>query len=149
MNRVPGQSLFLVDPNSKFDPTEQLALNPAAWVEAPYGQFGTSAAYYNDFRWQRQPSENMAFGRVFRIKERSTIQIRAEFQNIFNRLFYSAPVDGAGFLATFGNPSIPTLRFNTYNGASGLLSAGYGYSNWVNGGAALPRSGQIVARFTF
>ncbi len=145
LNRVPGQSLFLVNPNSKFDPTQQLALNPAAWTEAPYGTFGNSAAYYNDFRWQRQPSENMAFGRVFRIKERAQFQIRAEFQNIFNRLFYSAPIDGAGFLATFGNPSIPTLHLNP----GGTLSAGYGYVNWVNGGSALPRSGQVVARFTF
>jgi hypothetical protein len=145
LNRVPGQPLFLVNPNSKFDPTQQLALNPAAWVEPPYGSFGTSAAYYNDFRWQRQPSENMAFGRVFRIKERAQLQIRAEFQNIFNRLFYSAPIDGAGFLATFGNPSIPTLHLNP----GGTLSAGYGYVNWVNGGSALPRSGQVVARFTF
>ena len=87
----------------------------------------------------------MAFGRVFRIKERAQFQIRAEFQNIFNRLFYSAPVDGAGFLATFGNPSIPTLHLNP----GGTLSAGYGYVNWVNGGGALPRSGQVVARFTF
>src|SRR5262249_45939842 len=65
LNRVPGQPLFLVDPNGKFDPTNQLALNPAAWVEAPYGTFGASAPYFNDFRWQRQPSESMAFGRTF------------------------------------------------------------------------------------
>src|SRR5262249_14227416 len=32
MNRVPGQPLFLVDPNSKFDPTTQLVLNPKAWA---------------------------------------------------------------------------------------------------------------------
>ena len=36
-NRVPGQPLFLVDPNSHFDPTTQLALNPAAWTDAPQG----------------------------------------------------------------------------------------------------------------
>ena len=63
MNRVPGQPLFLVDPNSKFDPTKQLALNPDAWVEPPYGTFGASAPYFNDFRWQRQPSESIAIGR--------------------------------------------------------------------------------------
>src|SRR5580704_7583417 len=50
MNRVQGQPLFLVDPNSKFDPTTQLVLNPKAWVEAPYGTFGASAPYFNDFR---------------------------------------------------------------------------------------------------
>ena len=97
LNRVPGQPLFLVNPNSNFDPTQQLVLNPKAWVEPPYGTFGASAPYFNDFRWQRQPAESMAFGRIFRIKERAQFQIRAEFQNIFNRLFYQAPADGATF----------------------------------------------------
>jgi hypothetical protein len=121
-------------------------------VESPYGTFGNSAAYFNDFRWQRLPSENMAFGRVFRIKERASFQIRAEFQNIFNRLFYSTPSDGAGFAAPFVTITTPTAHANNYgpNGATkGLLSSGFGYVNWVNGGSALPRSGQIVARFTF
>ena len=72
LNRVSGQPLFLVDPNSKFDPTQTLVLNPKAWVEPPYGTFGASAPYFNDFRWQRQPAESMAFGRTFRIKEQCT-----------------------------------------------------------------------------
>ncbi|HTR37706.1 MAG TPA: TonB-dependent receptor [Bryobacteraceae bacterium] len=150
MNRVPGQPLFTVDPNSHFDPTKQLVLNPNAWVEPPYGTFGQSAPYFNDFRWQRQPAESLAFGRIFRIKERYQIQIRAEFQNIFNRLFYQAPADGAGFGVPFTSISSPTLHGNP----GGTLSAGYGYVNWVNGGqtqfgGAQPRSGQVVARFTF
>ena len=149
LNRVSGQPLFLVDPNSKFDPTKQLVLNPAAWVEPPYGTFGTSAVYFNDYRWQRQPAESMAFGRVFRIKERMSLYVRAEFQNVFNRLFYQMP-------STNGSTTIttPTGRANTLSGVSGLLSSGWGYVNWVNGGSpgmggAQPRSGQIVARFEF
>ncbi len=150
MNRVPGQPLFLVNPNSTFDPTQQLVLNPKAWVEPPYGTFGASAPYFNDFRWQRQPAESMAFGRVFRIKERAQFQIRAEFQNIFNRLFYQAPADGAPFGFPFTSVATPTLHANP----GGTLSQGFGYVNWVNGGltqfgGAQPRSGQIVARFTF
>jgi hypothetical protein len=149
-NRVPGQSLFLVDPNSHFDPTTKLALNPAAWTDAPQGQFGVSAPYYNDFRWQRQPAESLGFGRIFRIKERASLQIRAEFQNIFNRLFYSLPADSAPF---FGlppnNPATQTQNGNALAGTRGLLSGGYGYVNWVNGAGAQPRSGQIIARFTF
>jgi hypothetical protein len=39
LDRVPGQPLFRVNPNSHFDPTQQLVLNPAAWVEPPYGTF--------------------------------------------------------------------------------------------------------------
>lgn len=70
-----------MDPNSHFDPTTQLVLNPNAWTDAPLGQFGTSAAYYNNFRWQRQPAESMSFGRLFPFgKEgRYSIQVRAEF----------------------------------------------------------------------
>jgi len=150
MDRVKGQPLFLVNPNSKFDPTTQLVLNPNAWVEPPYGTFGASAPYFNDFRWQRQPAESMAFGRVFRIKERAQLQIRAEFQNIFNRLFYQAPADGAPFGFPFTSVATPTLHGNP----GGTLSQGFGYVNWVNGGlapygGAQPRSGQLVARFTF
>ena len=149
LNRVPGQPLFLVDPNSKFDPTSQLVLNPNAFVEPAYGTFGASAPYFNDFRWQRQPSENMGFGRIFSIKERYRIQIRAEFVNVFNRLFYSSPQDGAGFGLTTGSVATPTARANSLNGVGGLLSGGYGYVNWVGGAGALPRSGQLIAKFQF
>jgi hypothetical protein len=156
MDRVPGQPLFLVDPNTTFDPTKQLVLNPAAWTEAPYGTFGASAPYFNDFRWQRQPAENMSFGRTFSIREKYKLVVRAEFTNIFNRLFYSLPSNGAGFGTA---PSFTTSivgHGNTLSGTSGLLSSGFGYVSWVNGGSynnlgtgAAPRSGQIVARFTF
>ena len=154
-NRVPGQPLFLVNPNSHFDPTTQLALNPAAFTDAAPGTYGASAPYYNDFRWQRQPAESLGVGRMFRIKEGMTLQIRAEFQNIFNRLFYAVPADQVGI---FGqptvNPATAAAHGNSLGATSGLLSGGYGFVNWVNGGqgtegAAQPRSGQLVARFTF
>jgi hypothetical protein len=142
LNRVPGQPLFLVDPNSHFDPTQKLALNPAAWVEPPYGEFGASAPYFNDFRWQRQPQESMGFGRIFSVgsEGKYKIQFRAEFYNIFNRLFYSMPSDGGATTI-----SSPTAR----NNPGGTLSAGYGYVNWLNGAGAQPRSGQLIARFEF
>jgi hypothetical protein len=136
-----NQNLFAagVDPNSKsFDPTVNLVLNKAAWVDAPQGQFGASAAYYGNYRWQRKPSENMNFGRNFRIgKEgKQNLQVRAEFQNVFNRHFYSAPN---------GTPN--TTQAN--NNPNATLSAGFGYVNWFNGAGAQPRTGQLVARFTF
>ena len=140
LDRVPGQPLFLVNPNSNFDPTSQLVLNPKAWVEPPYGTFGESAAYFNDFRWQRQPAEGMALARTFRIKERMSLQVRAEFQNIFNRLFYSLPSDSGATTITS-----PTGHANP--GAT--LSSGFGYVSWLQGAGAQPRSGQLVARFTF
>jgi hypothetical protein len=158
LNRVPGQPLFLVDPNSKFDPTKQLAVNPAAWVEPAFGTFGASAPYFNDFRWQRQPSESIAFGREFPIGKEGKyrFRIRAEFQNIFNRLFYSLPSVGSAFGSPVATITTPTGHGNSLSGTPGLLSSGFGYVNWVNGGAysnvgvgAQPRSGQVVARFEF
>ncbi|MCU1335988.1 MAG: hypothetical protein JWO19_1569 [Bryobacterales bacterium] len=153
MNRVPGQPLFLVDPNSKFDPTKQLVLNPAAWTEPPYGTFGASAPYFNDYRWQRQPSESIAFGRMFPIgaEGKYRFQIRVEFQNVLNRLYYTLPTGSGGTFTT-----VPTGRANSLSGSSGLLSSGFGYVNWVNGGGynslgtgPAPRAGQLVARFQF
>jgi hypothetical protein len=153
MNRVPGQPLFLVDPNSKFDPTKQLVLNKDAWVEPAYGTFGASTAYFNDYRWQRQPTESIAFGRMFPVgrEGKYRFQIRAEFQNILNRLYYTLPTGSGGTFTTN-----PIGRANSLSGTTGLLSSGFGYVNWFNGGAfntlgtgPQPRAGQIVARFQF
>jgi hypothetical protein len=91
----------------------------------------------------------MAFGRTFHMKERYALMFRVEFQNIFNRLFYSAPSDGSAFAVAPTFTTSPTIRGNSLNGVTGLLSSGFGYVNWLGGAGALPRSGQIVARFTF
>jgi Carboxypeptidase regulatory-like domain len=148
-NSVQGQPEFSVDPNSHFDPTKQLVLNPAAWVDAPAGQYGAAAPFYNGNRWQRKPAESLNFGRNFRMgrEGRYNLQVRAEFQNVLNRHFFSAPAVGS-----FGNtnPASATTTTNPFpNGAPGALASGYGFVNWVNGAGAQPRSGQMVARFTF
>ena len=90
----------------------------------------------------------MNFGRNFRMgKEgRYNLQVRAEFQNVFNRRFFSAPAVG-GFGNT--NPATAATANPFPSGAAGALSAGYGFVNYVNGAGATPRSGQMVARFTF
>jgi len=141
-NVVAGKNRLLVDPNSKsFDPTVQQLLNPAAWSEPATGQWGTAAPFYNNYRWQRQPAESMSFARNFRMgKEgRYNLQVRAEFQNIFNRHFYAAPT-------TSSNPAVAP----SVNG-SGIITGGYGTINTTTGtgAGAVPRSGQAVARFTF
>ncbi|MBV9506081.1 MAG: carboxypeptidase regulatory-like domain-containing protein, partial [Acidobacteriia bacterium] len=83
-NRVPGVPLFLKDLNCHcIDPTKNLVLNPAAWTNPADGQWGNSALYYNDFRYERRPAESMSFGRVFRFKERAALTVRMNFQNIF------------------------------------------------------------------
>jgi hypothetical protein len=149
-NLVPGQRLFMIsDPNCHcFNPQTAQVLNPAAFTDAPGGTWTTSAPYYNNFRWQRQPAESMSFGRNFTIgKEgRYNLQVRAEFQNIFNRVFLSAP--------SVANPLLP-IGTTTYAG-SVLNASGFGSIATLNGGCEAsgggcqgPRSGQAVARFTF
>jgi hypothetical protein len=138
-----------VNPNCGcFNPQTTLVLNPAAWTEPAPGQWGTAAPFYNNVRWQRQPAESMSFGRNFRMgKEgRYNFQIRAEFQNIFNRLFLSAPATGNQGGNPFTGPITLATAPTTSNGA---YTGGYGYVNTLEGAGAQPRSGQIVARFTF
>jgi len=158
-NYVPGQSFFApgIDPNCHcFDPTKQLVLNPNAWTDVGPGQFGSTAPFLNNYRWQRQPAESLSFGRIFSIAKegRVNLNIRAEFQNIFNRVFYASPSTN-GFPNVGVNPTAPVLSLNQFaNGRTGALSGGFGFVNSVNGGIPpggpeTPRSGQIVARLTF
>jgi len=157
-NYVPGQPFFVsgIDPNCHcFDPTKQLVLNPAAWSDVGPGQYGGTAPFLNNYRWQRQPAESMSFGRLFPLAKegRVSLNVRIEFQNIFNRTFYQPPSTN-GFLPTGLNPTAPVLYNNQFaNGQTGALSGGFGFVNSVNGGPLggpeSPRSGQIVARFSF
>jgi len=135
-NRVPGVPLFTQDLNCHcFDPGTTFVLNPAAWTNPPAGQFG-SGTYYNDYRAQRRPVENVAIGRLFRIKERATFNVRVEFTNIFNRTQPNDP--------TSTNPQAAQTR-----SATGQTTAGFGYINTLGTTYAPPRQGQIVARFQF
>ncbi len=136
-NYNAGQGCLNVNPNSHFDPTKTLALNPNAWTDVGQGQYGVSAPYYNNCRWQRQPEESLSMGRIFRIKEKYSLQIRAEFTNPFNRVFYTMP-------SVVNSTAAPA-----HNNPNGALSSGFGYINTLNGAGTQPRSGQLVARFVF
>jgi len=152
VDRVPGVPLFTENLNCHcFDPNNTFVLNPAAWVNPPLGQFGTANTYYNDYRYQRHPSESASLARSFRIKERATIMIRTEFTNIFNRAGWNAPTATNAFATQTRAPN-------------GTTSAGFGYiPSAAVGGAASnpaaastasfatprPREGTLVARFTF
>ncbi len=138
MNRVPGQPLFLKDPNCGCHRSEE---GPGA---EPGGLGRRTARTVRDLvrLLQRLPLAASGHGEHelgtrFPIKERMSFEIRAEFFNIFNRLFRARP------------PFNPTAAV-TRNSA-GELTGGFGFVN-ANGNppdGSRPRTGQLVARFQF
>ena len=135
-NRVPGVPLFTQNLNCHcFDPNTTFVLNPNAWSNPAPGQWGTAAAYYSDYRYQRRPVENLSFGRTFRIREGASLQIRSEFTNIFNRTEAS-------------NPTVTNALATQTRNAAGQTTAGFGYISTATT-AAPPRQGQLIARFQF
>jgi hypothetical protein len=92
-----------------------------------------SAAYYNDYRQQRHPDEQLSIGRSFRIREGVAFSFRGEFFNAFNRTILATP--------SSGNPTATTTT------DSRGLSGGFGYINALNSGT--PRNGQVVLRLQF
>ena len=136
-NRVSGQPLFTKNLNCHcVDPRKDSVLNKDAWSDPAPGTFGTGAAYYSDYR-QRQPQENLAVGRDFKVTESGArFNIRVEFPNIFNR-------------SRLPNPTSTNARA-TQTSSAGNATGGFG---WVNVGTAptvpVSRQGQIVGRFTF
>jgi len=135
--------LFTEDLNCHcFDPNKVFVLNPAAWTQPAPGQWGTSAAYYNDYRLQRRPNENLGLGRAIRIKERMELNMRIEFANVFNRTEMPAPV------------STNAAATQTRN-AAGVPTGGFGQINTAGIGPATPiqtptsRQGTAVVRFRF
>jgi len=139
MARVPGQPLYLVDPNGHIDPTQQLFLNPAAWTECgPTATFGCGAPRYTDFRQRRTPQEDIGLGRRFVLSEAHSrfFEIRMEMYNPFNRIVF--PNIGVG------NP----LASATHN-SNGLLSGGFGFMNVNSIVAGTARNMLVVARLAF
>jgi hypothetical protein len=138
MDRVPGVPLFTQNLNCRcFNPNTTFVLNPNAWVNPALGQYGTAAAYYGDYRYERRPVENMSFGRTFRIREKASLQLRIEFTNIFNRTEMNNPTSTSAVATQ-----------TTVNGPGSQTTGGFGY---INNGTTFspPRQGQIIGRFTF
>lgn len=137
MNRVPNTNLFNKDLNCHcVDPYKDFAFNTAAWTNPTPGNWGISAPYYSDFRYQRRPGEQMSLGRTFRVKEGMSLLVRAEFFNIFNRTYLANP-------NAFTAPTQPQAR-----NSLGQPISGFGYINPTSLYSP-PRNGQLVARFTF
>jgi hypothetical protein len=136
MNRVDGEPLFVKDLNSDdVDPRADFVLNPRAWSNPAAGQMGTSLPFYDDFRYQRRPDEQLSIGRSFRIRDRARLEIRGEFFNALNRIQLNNP--------DAGNP-LQTQQRN----AQGVPTSGFGR---INTGSVFgpARSGQIVTRLSW
>ncbi len=123
-----------------YDPTTNVVLNPNAWTNIPDGTFGAQQDTLRFFRGIRRPTENANFNRMFRIKEGITLNVRLEFNNIFNRMFLPNP-------STAGNFSAAPRTFTTGSNA-GLYSGGFGTIVPTSGTSGM-RTGQIIARITF
>jgi hypothetical protein len=136
-NRVPGQPLFTTDLNcnSCYDPNKDFVLNPAAWSDPAQGEWGTSAAYFDDYRARRVPVENMSLGRIFRIAEKADLTLRFEMTNVFNRVRIPGP--------SATNAQATQRRDPT----TGMPTSGFGYINVRSGTQG--RTGQILAKIQF
>jgi hypothetical protein len=135
-----GQPLYLTDINCRcIDPNNinQRILNPAAWQDVGAGTISPGSGYYNDYRGPHQVNENMNFGRTFRLREKMTLNIRAEVFNVFNRV-------------NLGNPSTsnPTQTTSVNNGTGAISGFGY-YSIGSTSNLGGQRNGQLVARIRF
>jgi len=124
-----------------YDPTKTIVLNPKAWANIPDGVFGAQQSTIRGLRGVRQPLENVNFSRNFRIKERMSFQIRAEFQNAFNRARWGTTGSGPVNVGNF--QSAPTT-----NAQTGLYSGGFG-TIVPTGGTANFRTGLLIARLVF
>ena len=125
-----------------FDPATTVVLNPAAWGAVPDAQWAADTSTLPFFRGPRHPMEAMNFARNFRIKERYTLQVRMEFQNIFNRA--QLPNPSTGFSPTNVAATYQTAPNGNYIAGFGTLG-----NSTISGYLGTPRSGQLVARFTF
>ena len=129
-----------------FDVTKTVVLNPAAFTNVPNGQFANNQASIRSFRGMRYPAENANFSRTFRIKERYTLQVRAEFTNIFNRVQYPFPLFATSAINLGNFTTAPTTFASGPN--KGLYSGGYG-TIVPEAGTVGMRAGTLVARITF
>jgi hypothetical protein len=141
-----GQPLYLQNLDCHcFDANTAFVLNPAAWANPAPGQFG-SQTYYGDFRGERRPVENFSVGRQFRVRERMSLNIRAEFTNIFNRTYLNNPsltspqTAPVCKLSTGGNGTCSQAGLQIVSGFGSVSTSTVLYP---------PRTGQLVAQFTF
>jgi hypothetical protein len=124
-----------------FDPAKTIALNPNAWESVPDGQWAADHSTIRWFRGIRTPNESANFSRFFRLgpEGKVTLYIRAEFQNVFNRLRLPSP--------TLGN----YLQPPTFSQVTpGVYTGGFGtFGNITANGTGGQRTGTLIARIQF
>jgi hypothetical protein len=125
-----------------FDPAKTVVLNPAAWQTIPDATWTADTSTYSFFRGARHPMEAMNFARNFVIMEKYTLQIRMELQNVFNRV--QLPNPATAFSPANVATSYQTAPNGNYIGGFGTLG-----NSTVAAYLGTPRTGQLVARFTF
>jgi hypothetical protein len=123
-----------------FDPTKTVVLNPNAWENVPDGQWAAQTSTLRFYRGFRQPTENANFSRNFRFTERVNLNVRIEFNNVFNRTQLPGPTTTGNFAST------PV----TFKGGAnnGRYSGGFGTILPLSGTNGM-RTGQLIGRITF
>jgi hypothetical protein len=106
---------------------------------SPDGQWANNLASLRFYRGFRSRNETSTSAANFRIKEKVTVQIRAEWQNAFNRMRLPSPATGAG--GGFSSP--PTQVGGSTQEASEVSVPTSG-----NGVAGM-RSGTLIGRLSF
>jgi|HubBroStandDraft_4_1064222.scaffolds.fasta_scaffold1216450_1 hypothetical protein len=148
MGRILWRAVFPANLSSSKIPTAIASTRrTAAWTNPAPGQWGTAAPYYSDFRFERRPQESLSVGRTFRIREKQSLEIRAEFFNVFNRTYLNNPTITApqgAQTCTNGNANASTHTCNP----GGNAVSGFGFINFSSV-QTQPRNGQLVARFRF
>jgi hypothetical protein len=128
-----------------FDPRTTQVLNPLAWSNVPDATWAAQTNQLPFFRNARRPTESANLARNFRFgpENRFNLQVRVEFQNIFNRKFVPGP--------TLGNVATPPTPVLGSTPAATAFTAGFGtFGNQAVAGVyGTPRSGQFIARFSF
>jgi hypothetical protein len=139
-NRKSGAALFTsaLDGND-LDPRSQFALQPEAWTDPADGEFSTGKAYYTDYRFKRHPTEQMSLARTFRIADKVHLNVRAEFQNVFNRREMVDPY--------YLNAKATQVR-GTDNGDKNVPKSGFGFVNFKNT-TTNQRNGQVIIKLQF
>ncbi len=114
-------------------------LDPAAFADPAPGTFGTSPR--NGYFGPGYSDVDFSVFKSTKFGERTTVQIRAELFNLFNRVNYAPPSSTSSVVASGGSGAAPTGFFlndtiGDYNGAPGI-------------GAGEPFNAQFGAKIIF